>query len=419
MRGFLHKLGPGLIFAAAAIGVSHLVQSTRAGAGWGVAMVAFIVGANLMKYPAFRFGPHYAAATNRSLLQGYRNQGSWALVVYGLLTLLTMFAVQAAVTLVTAGILKAWLELEASPLILSIILMGICMAILGIGHYRWLDRVVKFLMVILTLATVAATIAALPYIDWARERWFLGAAEYDAKTLMFLAALIGWMPSAVDVAVWNSLWTLAKSTDDGEPAELDSTMVDFHVGYVGTAILAVCFMLLGTGVMHGKGLVFESAAGKFASQVIDLYVLTLGDWSRPMIGVCAFAVMFSTTLAVLDGFPRAIGVLMTRFVRDEAPDDNDLTAPLARKSYWGAMVVLVIGAAFVIGQLQSSLKTMVDAATTLSFLTAPLLAILNHRAVFGEEVPVDLQPKPYLRWWSIIGIVLMTVLAVGWLYLNA
>ena len=32
------KLGPGLLFAGAAIGVSHLVQSTRAGAdfGWGL-----------------------------------------------------------------------------------------------------------------------------------------------------------------------------------------------------------------------------------------------------------------------------------------------------------------------------------------------------------------------------------------------
>ena len=36
--GWIKKLGPGLLFAGAAIGVSHLVQSTRAGAdfGWGL-----------------------------------------------------------------------------------------------------------------------------------------------------------------------------------------------------------------------------------------------------------------------------------------------------------------------------------------------------------------------------------------------
>lgn len=38
MLAKLSKLGPGLLFAGAAIGVSHLVQSTRAGAdfGWGL-----------------------------------------------------------------------------------------------------------------------------------------------------------------------------------------------------------------------------------------------------------------------------------------------------------------------------------------------------------------------------------------------
>jgi hypothetical protein len=33
---WLKRLGPGLLFAAAAIGVSHLVQSTRAGALYGL-----------------------------------------------------------------------------------------------------------------------------------------------------------------------------------------------------------------------------------------------------------------------------------------------------------------------------------------------------------------------------------------------
>ena len=35
--------GPGLIFTGAAIGTSHLVQSTRAGAMFGVALLGVIV----------------------------------------------------------------------------------------------------------------------------------------------------------------------------------------------------------------------------------------------------------------------------------------------------------------------------------------------------------------------------------------
>ena len=39
-------LGPGILFASTAIGVSHLVQSTRAGANYGLAL--FIIIANLL-----------------------------------------------------------------------------------------------------------------------------------------------------------------------------------------------------------------------------------------------------------------------------------------------------------------------------------------------------------------------------------
>ena len=45
----ISKLGPGLLFAGAAIGVSHLVQSTRAGAefGWGLIWALILV--NILK----------------------------------------------------------------------------------------------------------------------------------------------------------------------------------------------------------------------------------------------------------------------------------------------------------------------------------------------------------------------------------
>ena len=68
LRGLLQSLGPGLLFAGAAIGVSHLVQSTRAGATYGFALVWVVLLANLLKYPFFEFGPRYAAATGDSVL---------------------------------------------------------------------------------------------------------------------------------------------------------------------------------------------------------------------------------------------------------------------------------------------------------------------------------------------------------------
>lgn len=61
--------------------------------------------------------------------------------------------------------------------------------------------------------------------------------------------------------------------------------------------------------MYASGVSFAESAGGFASQILELYAQTLGEWARPLVGVCALAVMFSTTLTVLDGFPRAISTL--------------------------------------------------------------------------------------------------------------
>ena len=55
-QNLLKTLGPGILFASTAIGVSHLVQSTRAGAEFGFGLVLVVILANLFKYPFFEFG---------------------------------------------------------------------------------------------------------------------------------------------------------------------------------------------------------------------------------------------------------------------------------------------------------------------------------------------------------------------------
>jgi Mn2+/Fe2+ NRAMP family transporter len=102
----LKTLGPGILFASTAIGVSHLVQSTRAGADFGFTLVPFIIAANLFKYPFFEFGTRYANATGESLIDGYAKIGKWMLWLYFLITLGSMFFVSAAVGAVTSGFLQ-------------------------------------------------------------------------------------------------------------------------------------------------------------------------------------------------------------------------------------------------------------------------------------------------------------------------
>lgn len=116
----MKKLGPGLLFAGAAIGVSHLVQSTRAGADFGFGLIWALLLVHVCKYPFFQFGPRYAIATGESLLDGYLKLGKPILITYFVLNLATMFTIQTAVTIVTAGLAANLFGITSNPAIWSI-----------------------------------------------------------------------------------------------------------------------------------------------------------------------------------------------------------------------------------------------------------------------------------------------------------
>jgi len=415
-RTFLKALGPGVLWAGAAVGVSHLVQSTRAGAGFGLGLLGVVLFACLFKYPAFQFGPRYAAATGTSLLEGYRRQGPWALALYALVTLGTMFTVQATVVAVTAALLAAMIDrirpaLGPAPVIpLSIVLTAVGAGLLLVGHYKWLDKIVKVVVGVLTVTTLIATLLALPRVPFGTLR-LLPAADWVTTSLIAVAicGLIGWMPSAFDISIWHSLWTLARRRETGHAPSVREAVLDFDVGYVGTTVLAVCFVLMGAGVMFESGREFAPQPAAFAAQVIALYTENLGAWTGPIIALSAFTVMFSTTLTVIDGFPRALATLASRFGGPETPGAPD---DISRRIYWAALATLGAGSILVIAFLARSLPRMVDVATTLSLVTAPPLAWLNHRAIIGAEVPQAARPGRGLRAWSWFSIWTSVVLAV-------
>jgi Mn2+/Fe2+ NRAMP family transporter len=412
-------LGPGLLFAGAAIGVSHLVQSTRAGALFGLGLVGVILIANLTKYPGLRFGSQYTQATGVSLLEGYRRQGIWTLAIVALLTFGSMFTVAAAVTLVTAAIFNelilSALMPEASLQVGSIILMALVAILLKTGGFKWLDRSIKVLLSAMGLLTFTATLLVLPQLDWSSFSLSLPETALDAAGITFVVALAGWMPAPLDISIWNSIWCLAKRSETGRAATAEEDAIDFNVGFALCVILALCFLILGTVVMHQAGQAPAQGGVGMAKQILSLFTESLGAWSYPVVGASALAVMFSTTLTVLDAFPRVLVVLLDRFKRAEV--EAEVARDLSKEpKYWMAFGLLIAGALVVLFFFMKSFKQLVDLATTLSFVTAPILAHFNHQAMFSSDVPAQLQPKRSMRIFSIVCQVLLGGFAIFYLW---
>ena len=127
----------------------------------------------------------------------------------------------------------------------------------------------------------------------------------DSVGIIFLIAFMGWMPAPLDVSVWHSIWALEKKKTL-KNYSLENSMFDFNIGYLGTAFLGICFISLGYFVMNESGESFSESAGVFSNQLIEMYTMSLGNWSYYIIGIAAFSTMLSTTITTLDASPRAM-----------------------------------------------------------------------------------------------------------------
>jgi len=390
----LRSLGPGLLFAGAAVGVSHLVQSTRAGADFGFGLLWALLLANLFKYPFFQYGPRYAAATGETLLDGYKKLGKGVLIVSYLVSFVTMFIIQAAVTIVTAGLAKnlfgSSIPMETWALIITVV----SMFILLVGKYKLLDNMMKYIIILLTICTiVAVNVALFKTTDTFELTQVLPSGTIE---LTFLIAFLGWMPAPLDISVWQSIWSLEKEKTTLQKISPKQAIFDFNVGYIGTIFLAICFVMLGALVMYNSGESFSNSGGVFAGQLIELYTKNLGEYAYVFIAIAAFTTMFSTTITTLDASPRT----MTRA-------NNLLFNKKTKLNYWFWIILLGLGTYVILRYFRDNMGLMVKIATVLSFLTAPFYAILNYVLITGKHTPKEHRPSIYLKVLSIAGIVFL------------
>ncbi len=407
--GIRKSLGPGLIMAVAAIGVSHLVQSTRAGAEFGFALLWAVILANIFKYPFLEFGPRYAIATGNNMVQGYKKLAGWAIWVFIIFTVGTVFAIQAAVTIVTASLANHLTGLELSTQLWSVIILGICFLILLRGSYSILDGAVKFFMVVLAVSTIVALSVALYNGEHHTVTEVVPPEIWTVSGVAFLIALMGWMPIPIDASVWHSIWTLEREKQTGYKPKLKESLFDFNVGYIGAAFFAVAFLILGALVMYGSGASYAESAAGFSQQLVELYTLSLGEWAYFIIIICAFTTMFSTTFTVTDTYPRVFNEIIGVFNTSYNEQEKKRYYPwlLAGTCICSLLFLLLMGDRF---------RFLIDLATTLSFLIAPVLAYINFKLIFHPEVAPEYRPAPWLKWLAISGIIFLTAFSLFYIY---
>jgi len=400
-------LGPGILVACAAVGGSHLVWSTRAGAQFGWSLLWLVLLANVLKFPFFLFGQRYTSATGESLLAGYARHGITYVWIFLLINILTGTINIAGVGMLSGALLAGYGITGASVQLLTVGLVVVCALLILLGHYTLLDSLSKVIITFLAISTFAAVAFAIPNRP-ATLPGFHAPSPYNWASFAFIVSLLGWMPAPIDLSAWSSLWMFSRKEQTGHFATVRESAIDFYLGYVSTTILALLFVALGALVMFGTGESFSDKGIAFSHQFVDLYTATIGNWSYFLILSAAFVTMFSTTLTCVDGYPRSLAACCA------------LIGNLPQKRFvqihrlW--IVVSVVISGIVVFSFVKNLLQLLTFAALVSFLTSPVLAFINYKVMNGSNVSINDRPGSFLKYVSWAGLAFFVLMALGYLY---
>ncbi|MDP5459093.1 divalent metal cation transporter [Alishewanella sp. SMS8] len=388
--------------ATAAIGGSHLVASTQAGALFGWQLLWLILLVNILKYPFFRFGVQYTLEQNETLLEGYQRKGKGYFYSFVVLNVVAAVVNTAAVLILTAALLQYALPGNWSLTLLCCLILLACLLILLLGHYQALDSVAKVIMLLLTLTTVTAVIIAAKN-GAAAPADYVGQSPWQLVMLGFLVALMGWMPAPIEISAISSLWLTAKQRR--QPVTRAQGLFDFNLGYWLTAGLALVFVSLGALVQYGTAQPIALAGAAFAQQLVDMYGATIGEWSKPMVSLIAFLCMFGTTITVLDGYARTLNKSFYLLGWQKVDNRLSLSSWLIVQALCGMAVILFF---------RSALGPMLTFAMTLAFLTTPVFAWLNFSLLRGAGMPPLSKGLTLLSWLGLSYLFGFAVLFLCW-----
>lgn len=405
-KTLLKNLGPGLLFASMAIGTSHLVLSTKAGAQYGWVMVIPIILANILKYPFFEFGIRYTNVTNKTLIEGYLNRGRGYLWLYAFITLVTTFTILAALYVVTAGLFINLFNIQnISVAAVALGLFVFISTLLIIGRYRFLETSLKFVISILFVALLVTTLLVIYKGQVEPVSGFVRPPIFNEVGILFLIGLIGWMPTAVEASSWISLWSLEKYKLNKVKPSLKEALHEFNSGYLMTAVLAIFFLIIGWMTLYGTNTELSGNAITFADQVVQLFTTHIGNWAYIFIAVSAFATMFSTCMTAHDAISRVsidiVGLL--------TPKNKDFSG---RKYYASGVILLALVNFVVITAFGANMGALVALATFVSFVLAPIVGYMNLKNVMSHDLPNHFHPGKDLQILTFAGIIFLSLFAI-------
>lgn len=414
-NNLLRVIGPGLLFASTAIGTSHLILSTRAGAHHGMVFFGIIFITLLLKYPFFEIAPRYVSATGQSLVHGYKNRGNWAVLLFLVIIIIDMFVVTAAVGAVSAGLLLTVTKSKISIHLMLALILGLTSIILLWGRYRRLDQLIKIVSAVLLVTVLIVFFAILIRGPLSANPDFQAESIWSGRGFILLISLIGWMPVGMEASAIHSIWMIDKKQTQNYKPSLRESLFDFNLGYLFSALLAFLFLTIGAFTIYGSGQRLEGTPVSFCNTLLNIFSNHLGAWTYPIIAIAAFGTIYGTLIAAMDAFSRSFVRSLQVFQFNQI-ENNPAQQKYLDNNYNRTLVIIAIGSFALFYFAGKGMIQFLEVATIIAFVSSPVIAWLNWDVMRNDEIDTVFQPNAFLKVLAYLGLFSLSSFSLFYLY---
>ena len=363
----LRNFGPGLLVAAAFIGPGTIVTASRAGAGYGTALLWAVVFSAVATAVLQEMAARVGLVTRKGLSEAIRESFSKPVLRFLSLGLVAVAITLGNAAYETGNLLGASLGLEilsgVSPRFWAVAIAVAAVALLLSGAYRMIQRVLIGLVVLMSFVFLVTAILVEPSLAELGRGLVPSVPDGSILTIV---ALIGTTVVPYNLFLHASTvqekWPADMKTDEAlAQSRLDTALAVGLGGLVTVAIL-----------VNATAFDDASSLSAIASQLEPV----LGDWAGAFFGVGLFAAGLTSSITA----PLAAGYAMSGVLGWE----RDLKSPGFR-----AVVAFVVLTGLVLALIGGSPTESIVIAQAANGLLLPFIAIflivvVNDRALMGE-----------------------------------
>ncbi len=295
-NGLLHmlkKTGPGIVVAAAGLGAGDIVASSVAGAMFGAELIWAVVIGAILKYFINEGVARWQLVTGKTLLEGWIEHlprfVSWYFMAYLLLWSVMVAAALMAATGLAAHAMFPGLSVTAWGMVHSLL----AVALVLLGGYVWLERVMKVFIAMMFLAVVATAVQVLPPLGEILDGLLI--PEVPSNGLTYVVGVIGGVGGSVTIMSYG-YWMREAGWHDVR--HLPEVRFDLALAYSLAAFFGIGIMLVTAGIDP------EVVDGnEMALAVADHLQGVVGEYGKWCFLVGFWGAAFSSMLGVWQGVP--------------------------------------------------------------------------------------------------------------------